>query len=61
VSERRKIMNGAEIPLSEYANLVHCAVQEIQNAGAESPMCSFERIYELLETIREELIERESK
>ena len=54
-------MDKTEIPLSEYANLVHCAVQEIQNTGAESPMCSFNRIYELLETIREELTERESE
>ena len=40
--------------LSVYSNTVRCAVQEIQDTGAESPLIPFEDIFTLLDTIREE-------
>ena len=36
--------------LSDYANTVRCAVQEIQDTGAESPLIPFEDIFTLLDT-----------
>ena len=38
---------------ADYANTVRCAVQEIQDTGAESPLIPFEDIFTLLDTIRE--------
>ena len=38
---------------ADYANTVRCAVQEIQDMGAESPLMPFEDIFTLLESIRE--------
>ena len=39
--------------IADYANTIHCAVQEIENTGAESPLLPFEDLYFLIEEIRE--------
>lgn len=39
--------------IADYANTIHCAVQEIENTGAESPLLPFEDLYCLIEEIRD--------